>query len=115
MSVSDSSSSQACRLPSAFIPVHLRTQRLLGRLEDRGVVSRLGTSALRGPPGPRRAPASLLAFRFIERSPMTVMNKRVDDWSNEAAEMSLSEHRQAIKARHTKRSRLNAGWTSVSL
>jgi hypothetical protein len=32
---------------------------------------------------------------------MTALNKRVDDWSSEAAEMSMSEYRQAIKARHT--------------
>ncbi len=38
---------------------------------------------------------------YLKHSPMTVLNKRVDDWSGEAAEMSLSEYRQAIKARHT--------------
>jgi hypothetical protein len=53
-----------------------------------------------GPPGLDLASASLFAYRFIKRSPMTAMNKRVDDWSNEAAEVSLSEYRQTIKARH---------------
>jgi hypothetical protein len=34
---------------------------------------------------------------------MTAMNKRVDGWANEAAEMMLSEERQAIKVRHVSR------------